>query len=76
MTSFLRSLSPEQQVSLVFVVLFGLLMLASGVSVLLSLRERRRSEGTDGPSERLQDYRALLRSSWLMALVFWVGMNT
>jgi phosphatidate cytidylyltransferase len=73
MTSFLRSLSPEQQVSLVFVVLFGLLMLASGVSVLLSLRERRRSEGTDGPSERLQDYRALLRSSWMMALVFWVG---
>ena len=37
MTSFLRSLSPEQQVSLLFVVLFGLLTLASGVAVLLCL---------------------------------------
>ena len=36
MGSFLRSLSPEQQVSLLFVVLFGLLMLAS--FVLLPLR--------------------------------------
>ena len=44
MTSFLRSLSAEQQVSLLFVVLFGLLTLASGAAVLLSLRERRQSE--------------------------------
>ena len=70
-TSFLRSLSPDQQVSLVFVLLFGLLLMASGVSVLLSLRERRRGDTDDRWHERLQDYQALLRSSWVMALVFW-----
>ena len=78
MGSFLRSLTPDQQVSLVFVVLFGLLLIASGVSVLLSLRERRAGdEGDDNESgdrtRRLQDNQALLRSSWIMVLVFWIG---
>jgi phosphatidate cytidylyltransferase len=71
MTSFLRSLNAEQQVSLVFVLLFGLLLLASAVSVLWSLRERRRGEDDARHPDRLQDYQALLRSSWVMALVFW-----
>jgi phosphatidate cytidylyltransferase len=75
MGSFLRSLTPDQQVSLVFVVLFGLLLIASGVGVLLSLRERR--AGDDDPTGeralRMQDNQALLRSSWMMMLVFWVG---
>ena len=73
MTSFLRSLSADQQVSLVFVVLFGLLLLASGVALLLSLRERKKTEPMPARHQRLQDYRALLRNSWLMAMVFWVG---
>jgi phosphatidate cytidylyltransferase len=73
MTSFLRSLSPEQQVSLLFVVLFGLLTLASGVAVLLSLRERRQSEVDERRHHRLQDYNTLLRNSWLMMLVFWLA---
>ncbi len=75
MGSFLRSLTPDQQVSLVFVVLFGLLLIASGVSVLLSLRERRAADD-DASGLRalfLQDNQALLRSSWMMMLVFWVG---
>ncbi|MDQ7745002.1 phosphatidate cytidylyltransferase [Hydrogenophaga pseudoflava] len=73
MTSFLRSLSPQQQVSLLFVVLFGLLTLASGVAVLLSLRERRQSEVDERLHHRLQDYNTLLRNSWLMMLVFWLA---
>jgi phosphatidate cytidylyltransferase len=73
MTSFLRSLSPDQQVSLLFVVLFGLLMLASGATVLLSLRERRLPEPDERKHLRLQDYQALLRTSWLMMLVFWLA---
>lgn len=71
MTSFLRSLTPEQQVSLVFVLLFGLLLVASGVSVLWSLRERRRGDDAPHHTDSLQDYQALLRSSWVMGLVFW-----
>ncbi|MCW5653037.1 phosphatidate cytidylyltransferase [Hydrogenophaga sp.] len=74
MGSFLRSLTPDQQVSLVFVVLFGLLTIASGIGLLLSLRERRAGEDPTGERAlRLRDNQALLRSSWVMMLVFWVG---
>jgi len=74
MGSFLRSLSAEQQVSLMFVLLFGLLLIASGAGVLLSLRERQQADDPTGDrAQRLHDYQALLRNSWLMALVFWVG---
>jgi len=74
MGSFLRSLSAEQQVSLMFVLLFGLLLIASGAAVLLSLRERQQADDrTSDRAQRLHDYQALLRNSWLMALVFWVG---
>ncbi|MDM7943572.1 MAG: phosphatidate cytidylyltransferase [Hydrogenophaga sp.] len=74
MGSFLRSLTGEQQVSLLFVLLFGLLFIASGLSVLLSVRERRAGEDESGERAlRLRDNQALLRSSWGMALVFWIG---
>lgn len=74
MGSFLRSLTPEQQVSLLFVGVFGLLVLASVVSVLLSLRERRSDSAEEvGRDLRRRDNQALLRTSWLMAVVFWVG---
>ena len=73
LTSFLRSLTPDQQVSLVFVLLFGLLLLASGASVLMSMRERRRTDGMDPMPGRTRDFQTLLRNSWIMALVFWVA---
>ncbi|WP_300655383.1 phosphatidate cytidylyltransferase [Hydrogenophaga sp.] len=74
MGTFLRGLTGDQQVSLLFVLLFGLLFIASGVSVLLSVRERRAGEDESGERElRLRDNQALLRSSWGMALVFWIG---
>ena len=74
MRTFLRSLTPEQQVGLLFVGLFGLLAIATVVGVLLSLREQRTSATEPGARpQQLQDYGDLLRSSWLMALVFWVG---
>jgi phosphatidate cytidylyltransferase len=74
MRSFLRSLTPEQQVGLLFVGLFGLLAIATVAGVLLSLREQRASATEPSPRTlQLHDYQALLRSSWLMALVFWVG---
>lgn len=71
MGSFLRSLSPTQQVGLLFVLLFGLLTLASVTSLLLSLRERRSAE-PEAP-RRLQDLNGVLRQSWIMATVFWLA---
>jgi phosphatidate cytidylyltransferase len=74
MDSFLRSLSPEQQVSLLFVLLFGLLLLVTGVGVLLSLRERRQPESpAAGRPLPLRELRLSLRDAWLMAVVFWIG---
>ncbi len=74
MTSFLRSLSPDQQVSLLFVCLFGLLALGSTVHMVWSLREHRLGEDAAGPlAARLGQYRGLLRTSWTMALVFWLA---
>lgn len=72
MSSFLRSLNAEQQVSLLFVLLFGVLLIATAVGVLLSMREHRAAIAAER-ALRLQEYQALLRSSWLMSLVFWIG---
>ena len=68
MNQFLRSLTPAQQVGLLFFTLFGILLLASVTLFALSLREEndeRRSE--------LAHMRRLLNASWLMALVFWIA---
>lgn len=74
MGSFLRNLTPEQQVSLLFVGVFGLLVLANVAGVLMSLRERRSDSAEEASRElRRRDNQALLRTSWMMALVFWIG---
>jgi phosphatidate cytidylyltransferase len=79
MNQFLRALSPEEQVSLLFVLLFGLLLLASGVAVLFSLREREQSSSTGmaappgALAERLHVAQLSLRDAWAMAVVFWIS---
>lgn len=73
MRQFLRNLNPDEQVGLLFVLLFGLLALASLGGLLMSLGERRQGEADPGASSRLQGYHQVLRNSWLMALVFWIG---
>ena len=74
MNSFLRSLSLDQQIGLLFVLLFGLLTITSVAMLLLSLRERRQHDALDdGQHQRRRDDRNLLRVSWIMATVFWVG---
>jgi len=74
MRSLLSNLTPEQQVGLLFVLLFGVLTLVTVAGILMSLKENKGS--ATEPSERAQrldDLQALLRTAWLMALVFWVG---
>lgn len=79
MSGFLRGLSPDQQVSLLFVLVFGLLLLASAAAVLASLWERQRDgdKTTDATHTRWQEarihYGALLRASWLMSTLFWLA---
>ena len=70
MNSFLRHLTPSQQVGLLFVVVFGTLLLATAVAFGLSLRDRR--EG-DIQFQRLHEFNTVLSTSWVMSAVFWVG---
>ncbi len=74
MSGFLRNLSINEQIGLLFVFLFGLLATASVAMLLLSLRERRQHDVLDDSQhQRRRDDRQLLRVSWIMATVFWVG---
>lgn len=64
--SELRGLAVDRQVALLFVILFGLLALASAGSVFAALR---RNEGEQ--SERVLRVGRKLRALWLGAVVFW-----
>ncbi|WP_394790506.1 phosphatidate cytidylyltransferase [Rhodoferax sp.] len=73
MNQFLRSLSATQQVSALFLLVFGVLVLASGALLLVSLRER--SDDAFGASfgVELQNLRRLLQNTWFMAGTFWLS---
>ena len=64
----LRSLDVTQQVGLLFVVLFGLLTLATLISFSRTLREQ-----TDEQLERQLRLRRDLRAAWIGSLTFWVA---
>ena len=70
MTSFLRNLTPSQQVGLLFVVVFGLLLMVSAYAFIVSMKDNAEDEGN---RQKLQDFNGLLRTSWLMSTVFWLG---
>ncbi|MBK9441993.1 MAG: phosphatidate cytidylyltransferase [Comamonadaceae bacterium] len=69
----LKNLSATQQVGALFIIVFGLLMIAGVVVFLLSMRE---SEDVTLEHRRRSDIRnlsKLLRISWMMIFVFWVA---
>jgi phosphatidate cytidylyltransferase len=70
MNTFLRHLTPSQQVGLLFVIVFGLLMLVTIAAFILSLKDRHED---DVHTEKLREFNSLLSTSWLMSTVFWVG---
>lgn len=70
MTSFLRNLTPSQQVGLLFVFVFGALVLVSIYGFVMSMSDNAEDEAN---SQKIKDFNGLLRTSWLMSVVFWVG---
>ena len=70
MNTFLRSLSAGQQIGLLFVFVFGTLLLVTAIAFGLSLNDRHED---DVHSQRLRDFNTVLSSSWLMSTVFWVA---
>jgi phosphatidate cytidylyltransferase len=67
----LKDWSVDQQVALLFVVLFGLLIVATTVALLLSFK-RDDPEGSD----RHDLFKRDLRAVWVGALVFWCAWMT
>jgi len=65
----LRDLGVTQQVGLLFVVLFGLLMLVTAISQGRALRD----ELSDDERERRARFKRDLRAVWAGALLFWVA---
>ncbi|MES2184642.1 MAG: phosphatidate cytidylyltransferase [Pseudomonadota bacterium] len=73
MNAFLRSLTASQQIGALFLAVFGLL---AAISIRAFLRRLRHQGNLAlGDPEALEDirYYSLLKTSWLMASVFWIG---
>ena len=68
MIAWLQSLSADQQVQLLFVALFGLLLLVSAGAALHELRER-----SDRQEHSHQRFKRELRATWIGAVVFWAA---
>ncbi|MDR7379972.1 phosphatidate cytidylyltransferase [Rhodoferax ferrireducens] len=73
MNQFLRSLTASQQVGALFILVFGVLVLASGALLLVSLRERRDDSFGAAFGHELQNLRRLLQNTWFMAGMFWLS---
>ncbi len=73
MNHFLRNLTPTQQVAALFLLVFGVLAIVSTVTLIISLRERRNAEHGEAWQREFADFRSLLRTTWLMVVVFWIG---
>ena len=66
--SSLPALDPAQQVGLLFIILFGVLLLASGTAVFVALRR-----GDAESSERKQRMKRELLALWAGSVVFWLA---
>ena len=72
MNQFLRGLTPTQQVGTLFLIVFGILVMTSIAAFLLTLRGQADARDEAWHAE-LMNFRKLLRTSWLMVVVFWVA---
>jgi phosphatidate cytidylyltransferase len=70
---YLKNMGPTQQVGALFVIVFGLLLLSSVVAFVLSLREHGDDEAGERRRAELQNLDGIIRTSWFMVFVFWVG---
>jgi phosphatidate cytidylyltransferase len=70
---YLKSLNATQQIGAMFVLVFGLLLLASAVAFALSLRDWGEGDAADARRYELANLDGVLRTSWLMMFIFWVG---
>jgi len=70
---WLKQLNASEQVALLFVVLFGLLMLLTATLFLNSLRERADEEARRASELTWERVRRDLRAAWIGGCMFWVA---
>ncbi len=70
---FLRNMTATEQVGALFLIVFGILIAISTWNFIAMLRERGEDEKGLKRLAELSYFAGLLRSSWFMVLVFWVG---
>ena len=70
---FLRNMDTTQQISALFLAVFGVLVGFTAYGFLQSLREQPDTPTGDARRMELYNARGLLQTSWLMVTVFWVG---
>ncbi len=73
MLTFLKNMSATQQVAALFLIVFGLLAIISAIVTVFLVRENRDDEASRLRREEFEDFAKLLRVSWVMVIVFWVG---
>ena len=74
MNNFLRNLTATQQVGALFLVMFGILSVVTIWAFVRNLREHARDD-PESEARILEAKRfwGLLKTSWMMASVFWIG---
>ena len=74
MNQFLRNLTATQQIGALFLVVFGILSIVTLWAFVRNLREHA-SDDPEAEAQALEAKRfwGLLKTSWVMATVFWVG---
>ncbi len=73
MNQYLRSLTATQQVGALFLIVFGMLVIASVAAFMVSFHERGDDARSDAHRLEVRYFQGLLRTSWIMVVVFWVG---
>lgn len=77
MNQYLKNLDAQSQIGILFLIVFGLLVLATIASALhaLPLRVRARASDVDWDTTGAHPYRTLLKTSWLIGVVFWLSWS-
>lgn len=72
----LKNLSPTQQIGALFVIVFGFLLLASATVFALSIRDHEDEAYGERLRNNLKSVDGVIRASWVMMLIFWIGWVT
>ncbi|MDD5030225.1 MAG: phosphatidate cytidylyltransferase [Rhodoferax sp.] len=69
----LKNLAPSQQIGALFVIVFGLLLMAGVALFLRSMREHEDPQLAQRHSDEIDNLTKLLKTSWLLIFVFWLA---